>query len=205
MPIKYTTGGQSNVFLDGGKNWSKFLEVAEAGYHHTSQGQSKSKLGLPDASNYFLKPKQYLVLVQKADKITDKTIDIKKNKEHLDLKKVSKIEQMAQKIRDVGQLTSKLQTESGVVDKKEFENNFGQIILIGKDWLELDIDQVPKSNGKLHYIFFEKKVHKVFLKASDCKNYKSEDFELAPHSWVWIYGGSLPSLALPKMDYDSLE
>jgi hypothetical protein len=62
----------------------------------------------------------------------------------------------------------------------------------------LDVDQISKSAGNVHYIFFEKKVYKVFLKDKDFQGGIDGDFRIEPHSWIWVYNGSLAKISFPQ-------
>lgn len=59
------------------------------------------------------------------------------------------------------------------------------IVLVGRKWLKLDIDWIPKSDKNFNYIVFENKILKVIPTKNKYLERLNEDL-IAPQSWVWL-------------------
>ena len=59
------------------------------------------------------------------------------------------------------------------------------IILVGRKWLKLDLDLIPKSDKNFNYIIFEGKILKVIPSKNRYLDRLNEDL-IAPQSWVWL-------------------
>jgi hypothetical protein len=59
------------------------------------------------------------------------------------------------------------------------------IVLVGRKWLKLDVDWIPKSDKNFNYIVFENKILKVIPTKNKYLDTLNEDL-IAPQSWVWL-------------------
>jgi hypothetical protein len=59
------------------------------------------------------------------------------------------------------------------------------IVLVGRKWLKLDIDWIPKSDQNFNYIVFEGKILKVIPTKNNYKSRLSDEF-ISPQSWIWL-------------------
>ena len=65
------------------------------------------------------------------------------------------------------------------------------IILVGKKWLKLDMDWIPKSDTNFNYIVFEHKILKVIPSSQKYLDCLSEEL-ITPQSWLWLVNLSDP-------------